>query len=231
MLSTAHAPHRLFRVGFTNNPWELPSWERLLAATKRGRWDDPHDEFRVLYAADREVGAYVEVLQGLRARHSALAILDDVNDDDQLDPGLSELDAAIDDKLRHRIFHVYRAPVGDDIRPGEDRLVDVEGMLSRTALGSFLGADVKLGDVHGTDIDVTRQIARFVYEARDTDGWYVGVMSPSAEHPGTHCYNVFTRERDDVDLRIVQLYPAYSRHTSDPDQIAFIAEAKRYLST
>lgn len=64
------APRRLYRVCRSSEPLALPAWEHLRTA-ERGRYDDPEDVFRVLYASTSKAGAFTEALADLRPRFAS----------------------------------------------------------------------------------------------------------------------------------------------------------------
>lgn len=66
------APRTIYRVSRTSDPLALPAWE-LLRIAERGRYDDPGDLFRVLYASTSKVGALTEALADLRPELLAAA--------------------------------------------------------------------------------------------------------------------------------------------------------------
>jgi hypothetical protein len=51
------------RVGYAPNPWAWTPWEY---GPFTGRWDDPEDVYRVLYAASSALGCFLEVLAQFR---------------------------------------------------------------------------------------------------------------------------------------------------------------------
>ena len=51
------------RVGFEPDPWAWTPWEY---GPFTGRWDDPEDLYRVLYAAASPLGCFLEVLAVFR---------------------------------------------------------------------------------------------------------------------------------------------------------------------
>jgi hypothetical protein len=56
----------LHRIGRFPDPLVFPPWS--VAVAKTGRFDDPRDEFRVLYAAAQRIACFVETLAPFRPR-------------------------------------------------------------------------------------------------------------------------------------------------------------------
>ena len=52
----------LFRLGYKPNPWALPEWKYRPFS---GRYANPRDEYRTLYAAALRLTAFVEAIQNL----------------------------------------------------------------------------------------------------------------------------------------------------------------------
>jgi hypothetical protein len=101
--TAARVPARLFRLSRLPDPTRFTDW-RYLANAPHRRWSDPENEYRILYTADAEVGAYVEVLQDLRPRNEALELLDKIEDDGDFGEIISSVDAAARERLRQYYF-------------------------------------------------------------------------------------------------------------------------------
>ena len=80
---------RLYRVGRRPDPWEYPDWSRAnLDRTFGNRFDDPNGGYRVLYAASRHLGCFVETLAWYRKDLALYAALQEIaGDDDFVLPG------------------------------------------------------------------------------------------------------------------------------------------------
>jgi len=51
------------RIGRGSDPWQYPDWSRANPDRTFGnRFDDPDGEYRVLYAASRRLGCFLETL-------------------------------------------------------------------------------------------------------------------------------------------------------------------------
>lgn len=81
----------LFRLGYKPNPWALPDWKYRPFS---GRYADPRDEYRILYAAGLRRTAFVEALQNLvtifRPDPELVAALAEIEGPDDL-PATSQL--------------------------------------------------------------------------------------------------------------------------------------------
>lgn len=55
----------VFRIGRPENPWVWPP-VRIGGGSRGGRWDDPEEQYRVLYASSQRLGAFMETLAPLR---------------------------------------------------------------------------------------------------------------------------------------------------------------------
>ena len=197
--SAHHLPPRLFRLSRNNDPTKLTEW-RHLATAEPGRWSDPEAEYRVLYASDTEVGAYVEVLQDLRPHPSSLELLDAIEDDGHFGILLPTVESAARERLRQYHFAALIPREGDFI-------VDVASPASRTEIETRMrddlgGQRVKIGDFNGGNRDFTRRVSRLVFTAAvDGDREAAGVAARSAEHEPTMCFAYFETGRETEELR------------------------------
>lgn len=195
----ANIPSRLFRLSRYPDPTKLTEW-RYLANAEPGRWSDPEGEYRVLYTADTEIGAYVEVLQDLRPRPEALDLLEEIEDDGAFGDALTSVEAAARERVRQYYFAAL-IPCSDDV------IVNVAASSSRSEVESRLADDlagrrVKIGDFSGGNYDFTRRVSRLIYTAmHDHDQQFAGVAATSAEHPPTHCFAYFETGRETDELR------------------------------
>jgi hypothetical protein len=85
-LADTNPPGKLFRIGRRPDPWAWPPWEFCRRAN---RWDDPTDNFRVLYACGQRRGTFVETLARFRPDPAVVAGLAEITgaDDGALSPG------------------------------------------------------------------------------------------------------------------------------------------------
>jgi hypothetical protein len=194
-------PPLLFRIGRAPNPLAAPP--RAFAGG--GRYDDPRQEFVVLYAAQERRGAFVETLDAFRPAITDLAALDQSPRYERNPP----LTGSIPRSYFDRLIGIFRLTPGQrwlDLRSPETHqtlrfeiasiLVDL-GYHDRFVLGDLLASDHRL----------TRAIARLVFERGCS-----GVAYPSCHDPGLTCWAIFeqaiiepaspfqTIRRDDPDL-------------------------------
>ena len=75
-------PDTVYRIGRAPDPWAWPDWRHATDGTFGNRYDDPHSQYRVLYASTRRVGAFLETLARFRPDPAVLAepIADDPRD-------------------------------------------------------------------------------------------------------------------------------------------------------
>jgi hypothetical protein len=219
-------PGRLFRLSRYADPTKLTEWRHLASAAPT-RWADPENEYRVLYAADTEVGSYVEILQDLRPSPGGLGLLDAIQDDGQFDDILAPVEAAARERLRQYYFAALKPS-------GEDLVVDVATPSSRSEIETRLAEDLggrrlKTGDFSGGDYDLTRRVSRLVFTAvADGGRQYAGIAASSAEHEGTHCLAFFETGRETDELR-GQVFPHFVRQALEEER--FVREALNYLAS
>jgi hypothetical protein len=214
---SAGVPTRLYRLSRNSDLERLTEW-RFMANREPGRWDDPQHEYRVLYTADSEIGAYVEVLQDLRPSPGAEKMLAAISDDGQFGEAIPGVVSAAYERLRQYYFGAL-IPT----HPHEDIIVDVAASESRTELEARLkddlgGRRLKIGDFSAYDYALTRRVSRCLYTAATTDDRrFAGLMSASAEHRGTSCFTYFETGRETNELR-GRLTVHFTRQALDEDE-------------
>jgi hypothetical protein len=174
------------RVGYAPNPWAWTAWEYGPFA---GRWDDPEDVYRVLYAASTALGCYLEVLAQFRPDPGLATDLETIegDPDDIAYPTVpaGELDRA----------WIARRRLGDASLAG--RYVDVGHSRTIGALRPhFLGRALTIGlpDFDASAVRLaaprpfTQVISRFLY----------GSTLPSGDAPDG--IEFFSRHGDDQRL-------------------------------
>jgi hypothetical protein len=203
-LRTAAAPRGpLHRIGRLPDPLAWPPWE----AVGGGRFDDPARRVRVLYAASRRRGAFVESLAPFRPALALLARLRDVAGADEPVP-----EARVPaDWYRRRAVGRLR------LAPGQ-RWLDLRSPATREALRRALAAellrlgmaDLDLSGVVGPSRALTQAIAGWAHEQG-----YAGLAYASRIDQRQTCWAVFEGARfepaglpapitpDDPDLRAV----------------------------
>jgi hypothetical protein len=193
----------LHRIGRRPDPLAWPPWE----AVGGGRFDDPEGRFRVLYAARRRLGAFVESLAPLRPSLALLARLRAV-------VGTAE------PVTRPRIpadWYARRAVVRLRLAPGQ-RWLDLRAPATREALRRELAgellrlglADLDVGGVVGPARALTQAVAGWAHGQG-----YAGLAYASRIDQALTCWAVFEGARfeavgspepiasDDPDLRAV----------------------------
>jgi hypothetical protein len=134
-----------------------------------GRYDDPArpPTFRVLYAAEMRLAAFIETLQKWRPSLSALAALKLVEPSGEGASAVnSEMGFIPDDWHQKRGIGTLRLSPGQrwlDLRPHETR--EALRMELALALGALGLDDLDLSDVIGRNRRLTQAIARYAYEA------------------------------------------------------------------
>ncbi len=204
-------PQAVYRVSRTTDPLELPDWERLRVA-ERGRYDDPLDVFRVLYASMSKTGALVETLADLRPRFDRMRELQEIGGGrlgrepfrDAIGRAAVSMRERLEGRYLATIRVVDRAPVFVDLAAGASR-----GRLEYRARTTPL----KTGQLTGRDRILPRFAARDVFD----DG-YAGLIMPSAESSYAHTVAVFETGhrtgRFRARLEVVSVVPALSSRTA-----------------
>ncbi|HTD34865.1 MAG TPA: RES domain-containing protein [Candidatus Elarobacter sp.] len=193
------------------DPLKLPAWERLRAA-ERGRYDDPLDVFRALYASTSKSGALVETLADLRPRFDRMHELQAIGGErlgfEPFRDAIGRAAASMRERLQGRylatIRVVDRGPLFVDLAAGASR-----GRLEYRARTTRL----KTGQLTGRDRMLPRFAARDVF-----DEGYAGLIMPSAESSYAHTVAVFeTGYRTGcfrARLEVISVVPALSSRTA-----------------
>jgi hypothetical protein len=73
----------IYRLGRRPDAWEWPDWAYAgHDGTFGNRFDDPHGEYRVLYATSQRLGAFVETLARFRPDLAVVAALEEIDGED-----------------------------------------------------------------------------------------------------------------------------------------------------
>lgn len=208
----------MFRVGYEPDPWVWVPWEY---GPFTGRWDDPEDIYRVLYAGSTPEACFLEVLAQFRADAGLGSDFDDIAPDPEdeayptVAPGTLERSW-----LEHR-------------RLGSARLTGAfVAVLDSTTISAlrprFLGMAIHYGlaDFDASGITVaeprafTQKISRFLYvDARCTGGAVpAGIAYRSRHGFDQQLWAIFERDPADSDRspylsgcseeRIPEIHPA-----------------------
>jgi hypothetical protein len=179
------------------DPRHLVPWP-IIREDERGRWDDVEgaDEFRVLYCADSELAALVEVLASLRPRRDAYAeaaaIDEDVDSDDLEQRARETAIRAMMTRLAPRYtakLTTNRSDLVYDVMHGESRRQIEEHFV--------LDRPLKLGDFTSGSHDFTRRVSRFVW----TNTGAVGIYVSSSEAGGGWVTAIYEAEPQSGKLR------------------------------
>lgn len=181
-------PPRIFRTCRTTDPLQFPPWDNLRKSI-RGRWDDTEEDYRVLYCASTERGAFVEALQDLRPSEEGAACLAEIAGDDEDDFPLPQI---LQERLRNRWLATL-IPSNPN-----DHVVSVALPASRRYFEKhFSVASLKIGDFIGTDRVLSRRTSRLLYEKG-----YQGLSAPSAECQDAEAIAIFEEQPISMRLRI-----------------------------
>jgi len=86
-LETKTPPKLIYRVARLPDAWEPPDWARALPhGTFDNRFDDPENEYRVLYASSQEVGCFLETLARFRLDLPTLVAVKAIQGEDDFAP-------------------------------------------------------------------------------------------------------------------------------------------------
>jgi hypothetical protein len=82
-LTAAEAAGRVWRVGFSPEPWAWSGWEWSTDGRFPGRWDDLHGNFRTIYAGSSLLACLLEVLAHFRKDARLSLELDEIVEEDE----------------------------------------------------------------------------------------------------------------------------------------------------
>lgn len=210
----------LWRVGRAEDPLAPGpplGQEELEAPGAGGRFDDPRGEYRVLYLARSQEGAFGEVLARFRAS-----------------PGWARVTSSDWEAQGFRLgvvtrgFRSRRALALGEVSPGA-RFLDVEDAGTVQRLRRELGwaarlfgvSDVDIAALRGPDRRVTRLVSAWAHAQEDGSGmpFYAGIRYLSRHFGGWECWALFT---DVATCREVR------REAIEPDNPALVAVCDLY---
>ncbi|MFN8635982.1 MAG: RES family NAD+ phosphorylase [Chloroflexota bacterium] len=147
----------LYRVARAPDPLAWPDWRYIGGS----RFDDPRNQFRVLYLAERRVGCFVESLAGFRLDVDLLARIARV----------SGASGGLPAPLVPRDWYASRRVGRLQISPGQQWL-DLRAPETLQALRAELAdalvrlhlPDMDVGATRGPSRALTREIARWAYD-------------------------------------------------------------------
>jgi hypothetical protein len=174
----------LHRIGRFPDPLAFPPWH--VAVAKAGRFDDPSDEFRVLYAAAQRVACFVETLAVFRPRLAFLERASALPDGERGNdiPAVGAIPAGWH---RERLIGRLVPAAGQrwlDLRSHETILA-LRAELAATLLALGLD-DFDLSVAIGANRRFTQAIARWAYE-RD----FQGIVYASRHGADLDCWALF----------------------------------------
>lgn len=155
----------LYHIGRLPDVMAWTEWQHV----GEGRFDDPANPptFRVLYAAETRIAAFIETLQKWRPSMSALAALKLVEASEEGARAVNlETGFIPDDWRQKRGIGALRLFPGQrwlDLRPHETREVLRKELA--LALGALGLDDLDLSDVVGRNRRLTQAIARYAHES------------------------------------------------------------------
>jgi hypothetical protein len=204
--TVATTPELLYRIGRYPDPLAWPPWEAAETGRFGGRFDDPHGQDRVLYAAQQRLGAFVETLAIFRPSLALLARLGEPVDGAGRVPG----DWCITRRLG--MLHLLSGYRWLDLRSPETR----EALRAELAsMFVLLGLDdFDVGDAVTRRRELTQAISRWAY-----DHDYHGVAYGSRLDQTLDCWAIFEGFGSFEPIEIAPLDP------DDPD----LREAARLL--
>jgi hypothetical protein len=196
---TPRAP--LFRIGRLPTPAAWPPREYAGS----GRFDDPIDEFRVLYASQQRRGAFLETLAPFRPSLEAMAALQSVTGTETEIP----VGALPQSWRESRVIAKLTLAAGQ-------RWLDLRAVETRETLRAELASellqlgftDLDLSGVVGPQRELTQRIARSAHEQR-----YHGLVYSSRVDASVSCWAIFEGARFEVDA-------AEPIRRDDPDLVA-----------
>lgn len=227
-LVTVPAPsgnvYRVTRIG--RDPFEPAPLDR----SGDNRFDDPLGRFQVIYCASERIGAFGECLARFRRSVSTLALMAEIDDDeesleDALDGLIDPSDRArgvvpLDWRLVRQVGVTQIHPslqFADIMHPGS--LSHVRVALAPVAAQLGL-PDVDLSVVLGPNRTMTQHCARYVYQQSDDHGLprFSGIRYVSRHNTEWECWAIFADRFSHT--------PRYHETSIDPNDAAFLEVAR-----
>lgn len=200
-IASVTAPNSLiFRIAKFETDVFAPAPWRYVGSN---RFDDPEGKYRVIYCTSDREAAFGETLARYRRSPLLIALMEDVDDDEEsMDEAIGELiDPAdpgrgvvpIDWRYKRRIgtTRLNPSPVFADIVDWES----IEHL--RAALASQITAlklpDFDASTVLSTNRQITQLCSRYIYEQHDDNGLprFAGIRYPSRLNIDWSCWAIF----------------------------------------
>lgn len=172
-LAIAEVSKQVWRVGYRPDPWAWPDWKYANDAGRfNGRWDDQLAElFRTLYTGETLLACLLEVLAQFRSDPQTDVELDEIDDpDDQVDMypdapsgtvGYRWLEERIGGKADQTGRYCF-VTHGESLSALQQAFPFARFKLKPVLLDTSILKDAK-------QRDLTRSIARWIFELRDED--------------------------------------------------------------
>jgi hypothetical protein len=192
----------LYRVARLPDPLAWPD-RRFIGSS---RFDDPQDEFSVLYLAEQRVGCFIEALAGFRPDLELLARLAHIGGTDELLPS-SAVPSAWRALRRVGRLTLETGQRWLDLRAPETlQALRIEFAAVLVDLGI---EDLDISASRGPSRTLTRQIARWAYEQG-----FQGIVYRSRFSDAIDCWAVFEG------ARVTPLRPDEAITWDDPDLVS-----------
>jgi hypothetical protein len=206
-----------------NDPCHLVDWD-IIRKNERGRCDDPRDKYRVLYTADTELTAVIEVIASLRPSLKTIRKLSEIEDtDDTQDEHelISAFQKQAQKATQETLETRYTALLTTD---ANYPVYDVMHGASRTDIERQFGlTKLKTGFFNSMPIEEARAVSRFVFESTSA----VGIYSTSAEAGDGYVTSLFEAGHNSNTLRVGTLDLTWTERTLSKDLI--VGQAMEYL--
>jgi hypothetical protein len=192
------------RVGRGPDPFEPPPWEYALEdGTFGNRYDDPgaargiprEHRFRVVYCSTSAEGAFGETIARFRPAPALIAGLEEIEDDEPVDPALFGGIVPADWRMTRRLGMTR---LDRSMRFLDLVAPDTVHALRRTPQIAQLAANLGLPDidysaVNGPNRTFTQALSRFVYESSDAQGnpLFGGIRYTSRLNPQWECWAIY----------------------------------------
>lgn len=201
-LSVVAPPRVAYRVAQDFDPFEPPDWSYAGDdGTFGNRFDDPGAErgipkaerSRMIYCATLRAAAFGETIARFRPDVELLAKLEEIEDDEPVSPELRGGVVPEEWRLSRRL--------GATRLDESLRFVDIDAAQTLRVLRRELASvaatlgipDIDLGAVSGPNRRLTQEVARYVYEQRDSTGQslFAGIRYLSRLNPEWELWAVF----------------------------------------